>query len=156
MDQLALQNYVLVVTMASGLAMLLLKVHFRIDREGVETHEDKRARRRVVGFLACTVTVAIVLAVWLIQPRPVERNAVVRGVAQDADGRSVEGVRVSIVGYGPESVQTDKDGTFVLPIHAALGGQIRLRTERIGFEASDELRTTTDLPITIRLIKAEK
>lgn len=53
----------------------------------------------------------------------------VRGVVVDGQGNSVEGARVSVVGYS-DLVITDSMGNFALPAHAADGQPINLRAEK--------------------------
>jgi hypothetical protein len=65
-------------------------------------------------------------ATIVLHPMP---TADVRGIVIDKEGHSVEGARVSVVGY-PETVLTDAGGTFVLSAHASEGEPVTLRAEK--------------------------
>jgi hypothetical protein len=56
-------------------------------------------------------------------------SAMVRGVVVNRRGRSVPGVRVSVVGF-QESVLTDQGGNFALPAHGDEGQVVRIRAEK--------------------------
>jgi len=57
----------------------------------------------------------------------------VRGIVTDEKGHALEGVAVSVVGHGNETVRTKTDGGFELAAHAADGQQVELHAERAGF-----------------------
>jgi hypothetical protein len=60
----------------------------------------------------------------------------VRGIVTDAKGHAIEGVAVSVIGHGNETVRTKADGGFELPAHAADGQQVELHAEKGGFTPS--------------------
>ena len=63
-----------------------------------------------------------------------DEAARVRGIVQDPAGKALAGVRVSVEGYGGESLVTDDTGSFALPAHAADGQQVALRAEKAGYQ----------------------
>src|SRR5215203_2744924 len=56
----------------------------------------------------------------------------VRGIVSDPSGQAIQGVRVSVEGFGTEAVLTTIDGEFDLPAHAPAGQPIFLRAEKKG------------------------
>ena len=56
-------------------------------------------------------------------------EATVRGTVLGPDRRALSGARVSVSGYGDESVFTEKTGTFQLLAHAPRGDRVRIRAD---------------------------
>ena len=83
-------------------------------------------------------------------------NAQVRGIVQDEAGSSLEGVAVSVVGYGGETVTTTKGGDFVLLAHAADGQQIELHAEKSGYRAVNQYHPAGREPATLVLERIRK
>jgi hypothetical protein len=79
-----------------------------------------------------------------------DTSAEIRGMIKDKAGRTLEGVRISVVGYN-EAVVTTADGQFVLPAHAANDQQVELHAEKRGYQAIDEWHFAGKDPVVIRL-----
>jgi len=77
--------------------------------------------------------------------------ATVRGIVVDEAGNALEGVRVSIVGHGDETVTTKPGGEFFLPAHAADGQQVQLRAEKTGYNAVTQFHPAGRFPATLVL-----
>jgi hypothetical protein len=69
----------------------------------------------------------------------------------DAAGKSIAGVRVSIIGHGDEAVLTDATGGFVLPAHAADGQQVQLHAEKEGYKPANQFHPAGNEPATMGL-----
>jgi hypothetical protein len=73
-----------------------------------------------------------------------------RGTVKDEAFRTVAGARVSIAGYGTESVTTQADGTFTLPAHAAEGQHVEFHAEKPGYMAISQWHLAGD-DVTLQL-----
>ena len=82
-----------------------------------------------------------------------DASAKIRGQVVDGRGRAVAGARVSVVGYGDESVITKEGGNFELPAHAAAGQEARLRAEKPGYGVADLYRQAGNESVTLQLKK---
>jgi hypothetical protein len=78
-------------------------------------------------------------------------SAIVRGIVLDGVGRAIEGVRVTVVGYGAEGTMTKADGGFVLPAHVANGQTVRLHAEKPGYTTINQDQPTGGIPATLIL-----
>lgn len=62
----------------------------------------------------------------------------IRGIVVDESNNAITGARVSVVGYGEESVTTGSAGHFTLSSHATEGNVVRLHIEHDLFEAKEQ------------------
>lgn len=77
-------------------------------------------------------------------------SASVTGMVQDAQGRALAGVRVSVIGK-PNSVITGADGGFVLDIGAADGEMVQLHAEKAGYGPVTQSHLAGDEPAVLVL-----
>lgn len=80
-----------------------------------------------------------------------DTSAKIRGQVVDSRGRAVAGARVSVAGYGDESVITKEGGNFELPAHAASGQDVRMRAEKPGYGVADLYKRAGDDAVTLQL-----
>lgn len=85
-----------------------------------------------------------------------DETATIRGIVTDGDGHALDGVRTSIVGYGPESVTTKSDGGFTLPAHVASGQVAQIHAEKDGYLPVTQDHPAGGLPATIMLEKRRR
>jgi len=78
-----------------------------------------------------------------------DTGAEVRGIVEDDSGTAVEGVQVSVVGYGQEAVTTTSAGSFTLPAHAAQGESVRLHAQKLGYTSTNQDHPAGGLPATL-------
>jgi hypothetical protein len=80
-----------------------------------------------------------------------DQTSTVRGAVRDSEGRAVSGVRVSVEGYGGESVTTGPSGSFELPAHAAEEQQVMLHAEHAEYEPAAQWHPAGRSPATLIL-----
>jgi hypothetical protein len=78
-------------------------------------------------------------------------SATVRGIVIDDSGAAVQGVSVSVIGYGVEAVITGADGEFSVPAHAAKGEMVRLHAQKEGYVAVNQDHPAGGMPATVVL-----
>jgi hypothetical protein len=77
--------------------------------------------------------------------------ASVRGTVTDNLGKGIGDAVIRVVGYEADTANTQRDGQFVLPTHAADGQQVLLHVEKEGFTAVDQYHPAGNEPVTITL-----
>jgi hypothetical protein len=80
-----------------------------------------------------------------------ERSAKVMGIVEDQNQATIAGATVSVIGHGPEAVQTDSSGNFSLPAHAADDQQVQLHAEKVGYQPATQWCPAGDSPCSIVL-----
>ncbi len=78
-------------------------------------------------------------------------SAMVRGIVTTERGQALSGTKVSVIGYGNESVTAAADGSFVLPAHAADGQQVQLHAEKTGYRPVTQWHPAGDFAATLVL-----
>jgi len=81
-------------------------------------------------------------------------NADVSGLVEDNAGHAVSGATVTVL--GGESSLTDANGTFVVKTSAAVGQQVRLHVEKVGYHAVDQDHPAGREPVTIVLVRIKR
>jgi hypothetical protein len=77
-------------------------------------------------------------------------DAVVTGLVEDELGAAVAGAAVSVL--GGETGVTSANGSFTLKTNAAVGKQVRLHTEKAGYNPVDQDHPAGREPVTIVLV----
>ena len=75
--------------------------------------------------------------------------AEVKGAVQDDSGRAIAGARVSIP--GGDAVNTNSDGSFRLPAHAAQDQKVLIHAEKPGFVPANQYHPAGDGPVVLVL-----
>jgi hypothetical protein len=81
-------------------------------------------------------------------------NAAVSGFVEDNAGHAVSGATVTVL--GGESSLTTPNGTFAVKTSAAVGQQVRLHVEKIGYQAVDQDHPAGREPVTIVLVRIKR
>ena len=81
-------------------------------------------------------------------------NAMISGLVEDKGGLAVPGARVTVL--AGESTLTAPDGTFTVKTAAAIGQQVRLHVEKVGYNAVDQDHPAGRDPVTIVLTKIKR
>ena len=81
-------------------------------------------------------------------------NAAVSGFVEDNAGHAVSGATVTVL--GGESSLTTPNGTFEVKTSAAVGQQVRLHVEKIGYQAVDQDHPAGREPVTIVLERIKR
>ena len=81
-------------------------------------------------------------------------NAAVSGLVEDNAGHAVSGATVTVL--GGESSLTTPNGTFAVKTSAAVGQQVRLHVEKVGYHAVDQDHPAGREPVTIVLVRIKR
>lgn len=80
-------------------------------------------------------------------------SAKVRGQVVDGRNHAIVGARVFVIGYEPDAMITREGGNFELPAHAAIGQQVLLHAEKVGYRPVNLWHPAGDTPAILVLEK---